>query len=153
MSVLAVNGFALSATAKRLGYGPDASPEDIVGRVWHALAFHNAHPAWNSQFYVVGCSLWDLIQPSFMFMVGVAMPYSYAKRRERGDSNRTLASHALTRAAVLVMLGVFIATRTTGLESNRMFTNVLRRSAWVTSLCSCCWADRRDFKSRAAQWC
>ena len=34
------------------------------------------HKAWQ------GCSLWDLIQPSFMFMVGVAVPFSCAKRRE-----------------------------------------------------------------------
>ena len=31
----------------------------------------------------IGCSYWDLIQPSFMFMVGVAMPFSYSRRTER----------------------------------------------------------------------
>src|SRR5690606_6412685 len=33
----------------------------------------------------VGWSPWDLIQPSFMFMVGVALPFSVARRRDRGD--------------------------------------------------------------------
>ena len=34
---------------------------------WEWLALHNDHVAWE------GCVYWDLIQPSFMFMVGVAM--------------------------------------------------------------------------------
>lgn len=125
MCLLAVNGFAVSLTAKKLGYGPDASPETLIGRIWQWLAFHNSHPQWNSQFYVVGCSLWDLIQPSFMFMVGVAMPYSYASRKKRGDSDHSLRLHALIRAIVLVLIGAFLATRTTGFPSNRLFTNVL----------------------------
>src|SRR5260221_9863958 len=33
-------------------------------RMWDHLAFQTEHTAWT------GCSLWDLIQPSFMFMVG-----------------------------------------------------------------------------------
>ncbi len=76
MCTLAVNGFAFASTAKRLGYGPDADVDTYAGSIWQFLAFHNTHPEWNSQFYVVGCSFWDLIQPAFMFMVGVAMPYS-----------------------------------------------------------------------------
>jgi heparan-alpha-glucosaminide N-acetyltransferase len=125
MCTLALNGLALAATAKNLGYGPAAEVTSLLGRLWQSLAFHSSHPAWNSQFYMVGCSYWDLIQPAFMFMVGVAMPYSYAKRRGRGDSNRRLASHALRRAIVLVLIGVFLQTRTTGLDSDRLFTNVL----------------------------
>ena len=82
MCTLAVNGFALAATAKQLGYTPDAEVDSAAGWIWQTLAFHNSHPFWNSQFYVVGCSYWDLIQPAFMFMVGVAMPYSFASRRQ-----------------------------------------------------------------------
>ena len=29
---------------------------------------------------------WDLIQPFFMFIVGVVMPYSFARRWARGES-------------------------------------------------------------------
>ncbi len=125
MCTLATNGLALAATARKLGYGPDVEVTTHAGRIWQWLGFHTSHPFWNSQFYFVGCSFWDLIQPSFMFMVGVAMPYSYASRRERGDSPGRLAIHALLRALVLVALGVFLQTRTTGLDSNRIFTNVL----------------------------
>lgn len=125
MCTLAANGLALAATANKLGYGIDAEVTSSVGQIWQWLAFHNSHPFWNSQFYVFGCSYWDLIQPSFMFMVGVAMPYSYASRRKRGDSTTKLTTHALVRALILIALGVFLQTRNSGLESNRLFTNVL----------------------------
>jgi predicted acyltransferase len=35
-------------------------------------------------------AFWDLIQPAFMFMVGVAMPFALARRRELGASDRQL---------------------------------------------------------------
>ena len=45
-----------------------AFPENaFVG--WALPHFH--HISWQ------GCVLWDLIQPSFMFMVGVSMAYSW----------------------------------------------------------------------------
>jgi hypothetical protein len=40
--------------------------------VWETLKFHTSHVAWT------GCSLHDLIQPSFSFLVGVALPFSIA---------------------------------------------------------------------------
>ncbi|MFK8112840.1 MAG: acyltransferase family protein [Rubripirellula sp.] len=125
MCSLAINGLAFAATAKRLGYGPDVEVTTFTGRVWQLLAFHNSHPFWNSQFWVIGCSYWDLIQPSFMFMVGVSMPYSFASRRKQGHSRLKLSSHALIRALVLIALGVFLQTRNSGLDSNRLLTNVL----------------------------
>ncbi len=125
MCTLAINGFALAKTAASLGYGPDVEVDSTAGQIWQFLSFHNRHPEWNSQFYGVGCSYWDLIQPAFMFMVGVAMPYSYASRRRRGDSQSKLVAHALVRSIVLVLLGVFLATRYSGLPSNRLLTNVL----------------------------
>jgi heparan-alpha-glucosaminide N-acetyltransferase len=125
MCTLAANGLAFAATARRLGFGLDTEVASFRGQIWQWLAFHNSHPIWNSQFYVVGCSFWDLIQPAFMFMVGVAMPFSYAHRIARGDSTGKLASHALLRALVLIALGVFLQTHSTGLDSNRLLTNVL----------------------------
>lgn len=55
-----------------------------------------------------GLTLWDMIQPSFMFMVGVALPYSYASRRRRGVSDAELWRHAAYRALMLVLLGIFL---------------------------------------------
>ena len=42
----------------------------------------------------VGCVLWDLIQPAFMFMVGVALPFSIASRRGEGQSFGRMLLHA-----------------------------------------------------------
>lgn len=55
-----------------------------------------------------GLVLWDMIQPSFMFMVGVAMAYSAASRARRGDSPRKIFGHVVWRAVALVLLGVFL---------------------------------------------
>ncbi len=41
---------------------------------WSFLAYHQTHTQW------AGCSLHDTIQPSFTFLVGVALPYSIASR-------------------------------------------------------------------------
>src|SRR3954453_8802578 len=46
---------------------------------WRILAFNQSHTEW------AGCSLHDLIQPSFTFLVGVALPYSLASRQRKGE--------------------------------------------------------------------
>ena len=60
--------------------------------------FHH-HP-WN------GLRFWDLVQPFFMFIVGVAMPISFGKRWARGDSWGTTFQHAVYRSFVLLALGL-----------------------------------------------
>lgn len=60
----------------------------------------------------MGCSLHDLIQPSFSLLVGVALPFSVASRRARGQSTVGLIGHAVGRALALVLLGIFL--RSTG---------------------------------------
>jgi predicted acyltransferase len=69
---------------------------------WDAVGFHTDHVQW------AGCSLHDLIQPSFSFLVGVALPYSVASRLARGQSFGFLLGHALWRALLLVLLGIFL---------------------------------------------
>ncbi len=85
---------------------------------WDWIAYQVEHVEWT------GCSLWDLIQPSFMFMVGVAVPYSLAKRRQSGESSLMLFLHALIRAVILVLLAVFLSSAWS--ESTEwVFPNVL----------------------------
>jgi predicted acyltransferase len=108
MLFMASNGLALPIAAKHF---PD-SP------AWRFLAFNTEHVPW------IGCSLWDLIQPSFMFMVGVAMPYSIASRRARGDSEPKIIAHVLYRALILVFLAVFLYSQSHQ-RTNFVFTNVL----------------------------
>lgn len=69
---------------------------------WDWLARQNEHVAWQGTVY------WDLIQPAFMFMVGVAMPFAFAARTARGDGWSAQALHALRRAAMLVVIGVLL---------------------------------------------
>ena len=69
---------------------------------WNWLATQNEHVAWQGTVY------WDLIQPAFMFMVGVAMPFAFAARTARGDSWLSQALHAVRRAAMLVVIGVLL---------------------------------------------
>jgi heparan-alpha-glucosaminide N-acetyltransferase len=70
--------------------------------VWNLLSHHQEHVEW------IGCTLHDLIQPSFSFLVGVALPFSIASRIARGQSWPWMTLHALWRALVLVALGIFL---------------------------------------------
>ena len=52
-----------------------------------------------------GLYFWDLIQPFFMFIVGVAIPFAVANRQKKGDSDRSIKIHAYKRAFLLLFLG------------------------------------------------
>ena len=108
MLLMASSGFGVTQVAKQF---PD-SP------VWRFLGYQFEHAAW------VGCTLWDLIQPAFMFMVGVALVWSIENRRARGQSFATMFSHALGRAVLLVLLAVFL-TSAWSRQTEWVFTNVL----------------------------
>src|SRR6187200_2776566 len=69
---------------------------------WGRVAGWFDHVPWE------GLVFWDLIQPAFMFMVGVAMPFAFAARAARGDTWGSQARHALRRAAMLVLIGVLL---------------------------------------------
>lgn len=71
-------------------------------RFWQFLAYHQTHVAWR------GCSLHDLIQPSFSFLVGAALPFSLASRQRRGEPLWFSLGHAAWRAVILVFLGIFL---------------------------------------------
>src|SRR4051812_30615169 len=85
---------------------------------WQFLGFHQEHVAWR------GCSLHDLIQPSFSFLVGVALPFSLASRAARGQSTWVRWLHAFWRAAILVLLGVFLRSHGQK-QTNWIFTDTL----------------------------
>ncbi len=69
---------------------------------WRILAFNQTHAEW------AGCSLHDLIQPGFSFLVGVALPYSIASRLAKGATLGRMFGHALWRALLLIALGIFL---------------------------------------------
>ncbi len=70
--------------------------------IWSVLAFNQTHVEW------VGCSLHDTIQPSFSFLVGVALPFSIASRLRRGATFRSMLTHAVWRSFLLIALGIFL---------------------------------------------
>lgn len=104
-SLDAYRGFVMLAMVSG-GLGLERAAEHFTeGRwasVWKWIGYEFSHAPWT------GCAAWDLIQPSFMFIVGVAMPYSYAARQGRGDSALSTWGHVLFRAVFLTLLGVFL---------------------------------------------
>lgn len=60
------------------------------------------HAAWNGWTYT------DTVFPFFLWIVGVAMTFSFAKRIERGNDKRKLALHVLQRSAIIFALGLLL---------------------------------------------
>lgn len=69
---------------------------------WSFLAFHQSHVPW------VGCSLHDMIQPSFSFLVGVVLPFSVGSRVDKGVPFKSLLLRAIKRSLILIFLGIFL---------------------------------------------
>ena len=69
---------------------------------WALVAHHTEHVPWQ------GCSLHDLIQPAFSFLVGAALPFSIAARLARGQTFGRMFVHALWRSLALIALGIFL---------------------------------------------
>ncbi len=72
---------------------------ELEGTFIHAVGTQFHHVRWE------GLHFWDLIQPFFMFIVGVAMPLSFSKRMAKGDSYKQLSIHAFKRAFLMLLLG------------------------------------------------
>lgn len=74
--------------------------EPIAGTFLEPFFQQFHHHPWH------GLRFWDLVQPFFMFIVGVAMPFSYAKRLKRGDSKSKITRHIIQRCIILLAFGV-----------------------------------------------
>lgn len=118
LSLDAFRGFIMLLMVSS-GFGIAQMAAAHPGSWWEVFRPQFEHKAW------AGVSLWDLIQPSFMFMVGVAVPFSCQKRREHGQSFPGMLWHALTRSILLIALGVMLATRAEHTQTVFLFTNVL----------------------------
>lgn len=77
-----------------------------------------------------GLHFWDLIQPFFMFIVGVAMPLSFSKRMSKGDSYKQLGKHAFQRAFLMLLFGWSLYCIDAG-EIVFRFQNVLAQLAFT----------------------
>ena len=65
---------------------------------WIAPQFE--HASWH------GMTAWDLIQPFFMFIVGLVMPVSFARRWQAGETWTQSLRHVLRRSALLIAFGL-----------------------------------------------
>jgi len=66
--------------------------------LFNALMYETSHTPWQ------GLRFYDCIWPSFMLMVGISIPFSFAKR-SRTETYPRILGHALKRFAVLFLLG------------------------------------------------
>src|SRR4051812_10606082 len=60
------------------------------------------HAQWN------GVTATDMIFPSFLFIVGVAITLSFASRLQKGSPRSTLAKHVVRRAAIIFVMGLAV---------------------------------------------
>lgn len=89
----------MMAEVLRLAAVARAYPHSLF---WHVLAFNQTHVEWT------WFGLHDLIQPSFTFLVGVALPYSIRSRLRKGETFAHSLSHTILRSFILIALGIFL---------------------------------------------
>jgi heparan-alpha-glucosaminide N-acetyltransferase len=117
-AVDAYRGFVMLLMMAEVLHLPQVARAFPDSWLWQTLAYHQSHVAWE------GCSLHDMIQPSFSFLVGVALPYSIASRMAKGAAIGPLFGHACWRALVLIALGIFLRS-THSQQTNFTFEDTL----------------------------
>ena len=102
------------------------------------------HAKWN------GWTPADFIFPSFLFLVGISMVYSFAARLERGETKRQIFVHVIKRSLILIAIGLLVnASPIIGLDLHTWrFEGVTQRIGVCYFFASILelWAGRR------AQW-
>jgi predicted acyltransferase len=115
MVVLVSAGFGLAGLAKRNpAFAPIAN--QFEHHDWEWIAF------------------WDLIQPAFMFMVGVAMPFALAMRIARGATQTELFRHVAIRSLRLLLMSQILISIGRG-KLTFQIINVLAQIAITYFLC------------------
>ena len=99
-SVDAFRGFVMLLLLGEVWRFCDVAAARPASAFWAFLCHHQEHVPW------VGCSLHDVIQPAFSFLVGVALAFSIAGRSAAGQSRGRMIGHAFWRAFVLIALGI-----------------------------------------------
>ena len=115
MFILVSGGFGLAALAR---HQPAFSwiAGEFDHRPWEWIAF------------------WDLIQPAFMFMVGVAMPFALAARVARGAGSRDLFRHVSARSLRLILMSQVLMSISAG-RLHFQLINVLAQIGLTYFLC------------------
>jgi predicted acyltransferase len=95
---------------------------------WGRIAQWFDHVPWE------GGVFWDMIQPCFMFMVGVAMPFALAKRTAEGATFRDNFRHVSARSLRLVLWSQVLICVGAGVLKFQL-VNVLCQIALTYFLC------------------
>ena len=99
------------------------------------------HADWN------GWTSADFIFPSFLFLVGISMVFSFAARLQRGESKKQILFHAFKRSLILTAIGLFVnASPIIGLDVHTWrFEGVTQRIAlcYFAAAILVLWSGRR----------
>jgi predicted acyltransferase len=99
------------------------------------------HADWN------GWTSADFIFPSFLFLVGISMVFSFAARLQRGESRIHILFHAFKRSLILIAIGLFVnASPIVGLDIHAWrFEGVTQRIAlcYFAAAILVLWSNRR----------
>ncbi len=77
-------------------------PEVSDNALFTWLAGQCEHPEW------AGFTMYDIVFPMFIFIVGVAMPFSFSRRLGQDGGKKELFKHVLIRTIVLMVLGLVL---------------------------------------------
>ena len=98
--------------------------ETLEGTIVSAIGHQLHHHPWN------GLRFWDLIQPFFMFIVGLSLPFAVNNRIKRGETSKQIFTHVLKRSVILLALGWGLYCVGPG-EITYRFQNVLAQIAFT----------------------
>lgn len=101
-SIDVYRGIVMFLLGLRLLEFDEVAPHFPDSAVWRFLGYHSTHIPW------VGCSLNDLIHPSFAFLTGASLVFSVSSRKKQGQSQWHVILHALWRSVALIFLGIFL---------------------------------------------
>lgn len=100
--------------SERTPAGRLVSLDVFRGMTIAAMLLVNNAGDWSHVFGPLGHAEWhgltatDLVFPFFLFIMGTAMAFSFARRLEQGHARGDLVPHILRRGAVLVALGLML---------------------------------------------
>ncbi|NVD71675.1 DUF5009 domain-containing protein [Duganella sp. BJB1802] len=90
----------------------------------------------------------DVVFPAFLFIVGMSIPFAMAQRQAAGDTAAQRWRHVLTRAAGLLVLGVFMVNAEDGYNEAAMGMSIHLWSLLFYGCAMLVWAVHR-FENRA----
>lgn len=88
-------------------------------------------PAWMQHYYPYdadGMTFVDVVFPVFLFIVGMALPFSVGRRLDRGDSIFSTWSHVLRRTIALLIIGIFMVNVGAGYDND---ASLMHQSLWA----------------------